>query len=60
MRPANQKDKIQPHPPEHRHQSPPPGSLHNPMNQPYPLGVDAEKKTGTMNLQPVKRRPKMQ
>ena len=32
--PAHQKDKIQPHPPEHRHHSPPPGSLHNPLNQP--------------------------
>ena len=32
--PAHQKDKIQPHPPEHRHQSPPPGNLHNPLNQP--------------------------
>ena len=34
--------KIQPHPPEHRHQSPPPGSLHNPLNQPYPLGADTK------------------
>ena len=32
--PAYQKDKIQPHPSEHRHYSPPPGSLHNPLNQP--------------------------
>ena len=40
--PAHQKDKIQPHPPEHRHQSPPPGSLHNPLSQPYPLGADTK------------------
>ena len=40
--PAHQKDKIQPHPPEHRHQSPPPGSLHNPLNQPYPLGTNTK------------------
>ena len=37
--PAHQKEMIQPHPPEHRHQSPPPGSLHNPLNQPHPLGA---------------------
>ena len=54
--PAHQKDKIQPHPPEHRHQSPPPGSLRNPMNQPYPLG-QTPKTTGTTDLQPAKRRP---
>ena len=40
--PAHQKDKIQPHPPEHRHQSPSPGSLYNPLNQPYPLGADTK------------------
>ena len=40
--PAHQKDKIQPHPPEHRHQSLPPGSLHNPPNQVYPLGADTK------------------
>ena len=40
--PSHQKDKIQPHPPEHRHQSPPPESLHNPLNQPYPLGTDTK------------------
>ena len=33
---AHQKERIQPHPPEHRHHSPPPGSLHNPLNQPNP------------------------
>ena len=33
---------MQPHPPEHRHQSPSPGSLHNPLNQPYPLGADTK------------------
>ena len=57
--PAHQKDKIQPHPLEHRHQSPQPGSLHKPLNQPYPLGADT-KKMGTMNVQPVKRRPQTQ
>ena len=31
--PAHQKDKIQHHPTQYRHQSPPPGSLHNPLNQ---------------------------
>ena len=40
--PAHQRDKIHPHPPEHRHQSPPPGSLHNPMNEPYPLGAETK------------------
>ena len=40
--PAHQKDKIQPHPPEHRPQSPPPGSLYNPLNQPKPLGADTK------------------
>ena len=56
---THQKDKIQPHSPEHRHQSPPPGSLHNPLNQPYQLGADTKnnRKTGTTNLQPAKRRP---
>ena len=39
--PAQEKDKIQPHPPEDRHQSPPPGSLHKPLNQPHPLGADS-------------------
>ena len=38
--PAHKNGKIQPIPPEHRHYSPPPGSLHNPLNQPYPLGAD--------------------
>ena len=33
---------MQPHLPEHRHQSPPPGSLHKPLNQPYPLGTDTK------------------
>ena len=28
--------------PEHRQQSPPPGSLHNPLNQPYPLVTDTK------------------
>ena len=40
--PAQQKDKIQPHPPEHRYQSPLPGSLHNPLRQPEPLGADTK------------------
>ena len=40
--PAHQKDKYQPHPPEHRHWSPPAGSLHNTLNQPYPLGADTK------------------
>ena len=40
--PAHQRDKIQPHPPEHRHQSPPPGSLHNPLKQPQLLGTDTK------------------
>ena len=31
-----------PLPPGHRHQSPPPGSLHNPLNQPYPVGADTK------------------
>ena len=57
--PARQKDKIQAHAPEHRHQSPPPGSLHNPLKQAYPLG-QTPKTTGTTNLQPVKRRPQTQ
>ena len=39
---AHQKDKIQPHLPEHRNQSPPPGSLHKSLNQPYPLGADTK------------------
>ena len=39
---AHQKDKIQPHPPELRHQSPQTGSLHNPLNQPQPLGTDTK------------------
>ena len=30
---AHQKDKTQPHPPEHRHQSPPAGSLNNSLKQ---------------------------
>ena len=40
--PAHQKDKIQPHPPQHRYQSPPPGSLQNALNQTYPLGADTK------------------
>ena len=40
--PAHQKDKIQPHSPEYRHQSPPPGSLNNPLNQIYLLGADTK------------------
>ena len=36
------RDKIRAHPPEHRHQFPPPGSLHNPLNQTYPLGADTK------------------
>ena len=40
--PAHQKDKIQPHSPEHRHLSPQPGALHNPLNQPHPLGADTK------------------
>ena len=39
---SHKKDKIQPHLPEHRHQSPPPGSLCNPLNQPHPLGTDTK------------------
>ena len=39
---AHQKDKIQPHPLEHRHYSPPPGNLHNSLNQSYPLGADTK------------------
>ena len=42
--PTHQKDKIQPHPPEHRHQSPPQGSLHNTLNQPYPMETDTKNK----------------
>ena len=30
---GEEKDKIQHHAPEHRQQSPPPGNLHNPLNQ---------------------------
>ena len=57
--PAQQKDKIQPHPPEHRHEFPPPGSLHNPLNQPYPLGADTK---NNRNYEPAacKRRPQTQ
>ena len=40
--PAHQKDKIQPHAPEHRHNSLPTGSLHNALNQPYPLEADTK------------------
>ena len=40
--PAHQKDKIQPQPPKHRHQSTPQGSLQKPLNQPYPLGADTK------------------
>ena len=40
--PGHKKDKFQPHLPEHRHQSPPPGSLHKPLNQTYPLGADTK------------------
>ena len=39
---AQQKDKIQPHSPEHRHHSPLPGSLYKPLNQPHPLGTDTK------------------
>ena len=39
MQTAHQKE---PYPPEHRHPSPAPGSLHNPLNQTYPLGVDTK------------------
>ena len=42
--PVYQKDKIQPHPTEHRHQSLPPGSLHNPLNKLYPLGGETKNK----------------
>ena len=41
---AHQKDKIQPHPPEYRHQSPSPGSLNKSLNQLYPLGADTKSK----------------
>ena len=37
-----QKDRIKTHPPEHRYQSTPPGSLHNPLNQHYPLGAETK------------------
>ena len=57
--PAHQKDKIQPHLPEHKHQSPPPGSLHNPLNQPYPLGEDT-KNNGNYEPAPSRRRPETQ
>ena len=57
--PTHQKDKTQPHSPEHRHHSLPTGSLHNPLSQPYPLGSD-KKKMGTTNLQPVKSRSQTQ
>ena len=40
--PAHLKDKIQPHPPEHRNQSPPPGDPHKPLNQPHLLGADTK------------------
>ena len=36
--PAHQRDKTQFHPPEHRHQSLPPGSLRKPLDQPHPPG----------------------
>ena len=39
---AQQKDRIQSHPPEGTHQSPPPGSLHNPLNELYPLGANTK------------------
>ena len=42
MRCYQRERQDQPQPPEHRHQSPPPGSLHNPMNQPHPLGADTK------------------
>ena len=34
--------KIQTHPPEHRHQSPPPGKLHKPLSQSHQLGADTK------------------
>ena len=40
--PAHQKDKIQPHPPEHKKKSPPPVSLHKPLKEPCPLGADTK------------------
>ena len=40
--PVHQKEKIQSLQPEHRHQSPPPGSLHKPLNQPHPLERDTK------------------
>ena len=51
-------DKIQPHPSEHRHQSPPPRSLHNPLNQPYPLGADTKNKGELQTCSLQKRDPK--
>ena len=33
---------MQPHPTEHRYQSPPPGSIHKSLNQPHPLGADTK------------------
>ena len=56
---AHQKDKIQPHPPEHRHTSLPPRSLHNPLNKLSHWG-QTPKTTLTTNMQPVKRRPQAQ
>ena len=40
--PAHHKHKIQLHPPEQRHQSPPSESLHKPLNQPHSLGADTK------------------
>ena len=36
----NPREKTQLHPPEHRHQSLPPGSPHKPLDQPHPPGTD--------------------
>ena len=50
--PAHQKDKIQPHPPEHRHLSPPAGSLRNPLTNLSHWG-QTPKTIGTTNMQPA-------
>ena len=42
--PAHQKEEIQLHPPEHRYESLPPGTLHKPLDQTYPQGANTRSK----------------
>ena len=42
--PAHKRDKPQLHPPEGRHQSLPPGSMHKPLDQPHPPGGRHQKR----------------